>query len=104
DAELLRSDVIETADLFSPAARQPCARRSRDAIRREVTRTEGEVIGHREVPVPRSVVRRVDGETRPQLVLQRDRALPVVAAMAEPGERLVSQPRLVRRQTELRGR
>ena len=72
-----------------------------DAIRGEVGGTERLVVGHHEVPIPGAEIRDAQREARTQLVLERGRALPVVAAMSEARERIGAQPCLIGRQAEL---
>ena len=68
ETEAARRDVVEPADLL-PGVRQPWVGRRRDAVRLEVARRNGQVVGDQEVAVPRPEVAEVDRQALAQLVL-----------------------------------
>ena len=86
-------DVVQAANLIAAATRQAAVFRRRDAVRVVAGRGNGLVIG-REVPaVPRAEIADVQRQTLRQLVLERDRRLPVVELLVEAGQRIGSVAR-----------
>ncbi len=80
------NDVVHRADCVAAAAGQPRIGGCGDAERREVARSDREIVGGREVLEPPLEVANLDRDARHQLLLNRRAELPVSRTDAPPVE------------------
>src|SRR5207253_7058518 len=94
-AELLRLDVIEPAELLAThVRRQSRIYRSRNTEWIVICRRDGLIVDGQKSAVPGAEIRGSESDISPQLMLHRDRALPVVILTIEAAQRIGRSARI----------
>ena len=83
-----RRHVIESAERLT-AVGESTISRHRDAVRVVTSPRRRQIVARQEAAVPGAVIRDIESHVLPQLVLDGDRALPVVALLVETCQRIV---------------